>query len=230
MYALHLWKGVGQTFDVTDGHDQRLRLVVVGLLDNGILQGDLLIGPQSFLRTFPNTSGFRFFLVESPPDKTAAVRTALEDRLAHQGLLAQTTAERLAGFLAVQNTYLSTFQSLGGLGLVLGTFGLAAVQLRNVLERRGELAVLRAVGFPRRRLGRLVLLESSVLLLGGLATGLLAAAVAVLPHLLSGGATIPWLGLTGTLLIVLATGLLASRAAVRAAVRAPVVEALRESG
>ena len=34
----------------------------------------------------------------------------------------------------MQNTYLSTFQSLGGLGLLLGTIGLAALQLRNVLE------------------------------------------------------------------------------------------------
>ena len=39
----------------------------------------------------------------------------------------------------MENTYLSTFQTLGGLGLVLGTFGLAAVLLRNVLERRREL-------------------------------------------------------------------------------------------
>ena len=29
--------------------------------------------------------------------------------------------------MAVQNTYLSTFQSLGGLGLLLGTVGLAVV-------------------------------------------------------------------------------------------------------
>jgi len=127
----------------------------------------------------------------------------------------------------VQNTYLSTFQSLGGLGLVLGTFGLAAVQLRNVLERRGELALLRAVGFPRRRLGWLVLLENAVLLLAGLAAGLLAAGTALLPHLLGGQATIPWASLGGTLLLVLAAGLIASLAAVRATLQAPVVPALR---
>ena len=39
----------------------------------------------------------------------------------------------------------------------MGTFGLAAVQLRSVLERRGELALLRAVGFRRRLLAALVL-------------------------------------------------------------------------
>ena len=48
----------------------------------------------------------------------------------------------------------SIFQLLGGLGLLLGSVGLGVVVLRNVLERRGELAILRAVGFRRRSLRR----------------------------------------------------------------------------
>ena len=55
--------------------------------------------------------------------------------------------ERLAAFHRVENTYLSTFQALGGLGLLLGTVGLSAIMFRNVLERRRELALLRAVGY-----------------------------------------------------------------------------------
>ena len=47
-------------------------------------------------------------------------------------------ARRLAQFNAVQNTYLNTFQVLGGLGLLLGSAGLGVVVLRNVLERRNE--------------------------------------------------------------------------------------------
>ena len=110
---------------------------------------------------------------------------ALEDTLGDYGLATETTAARLAGFLAVQNTYLSAFQSLGGLGLLLGTVGLAAVQLRNVLERRGELALLRAAGFRRRTWPRLVVLENLLLLLAGLAVGMLAAAG-------GGAAATPW--------------------------------------
>ena len=72
----------------------------------------------------------------------------LEEALADSGRAASSCrAQRLAAFHRVENTYLSTFQSLGGLGLVLGTIGLAAVLLRNVLERRRELALLRAVGY-----------------------------------------------------------------------------------
>ena len=91
----------------------------------------------------------------------------------------------------MQNTYLATFQSLGGLGLLLGTIGLAVVQWRNVLERRGELALLRAAGFPARMLAILVALENVLLLVLGLGVGLLAALVAVLPHLIGRGAAVP---------------------------------------
>jgi len=44
----------------------------------------------------------------------------------------------------VQNTYLNTFQVLGALGLLLGSAGLGVVVLRNVLERRAELAAMLA--------------------------------------------------------------------------------------
>ncbi|MEZ6110678.1 MAG: ABC transporter permease [Pirellulaceae bacterium] len=62
------------------------------------------------------------------------------------------------------------------MGLLLGTFGLATVQLRSVLERRGELAVMRATGFRRQRLASMVMLENVLLLVAGLATGVFAAA------------------------------------------------------
>ncbi|HYW78293.1 MAG TPA: FtsX-like permease family protein, partial [Thermoguttaceae bacterium] len=144
------------------------------------------------------------------------------------GMATETTGGRLADFLAVQNTYLSTFQSLGGLGLLLGTFGLGAVQLRNVLERRGELALLRAAGFRRSMLAVLVMLENGLLLALGLGCGMLAALVAVAPHLIGRTAVIPWPSLAGTLLLVLAIGLIAGLGAVRAVLRAPLLGALRE--
>jgi len=226
-YSLHLWEGVGQTLDITDGRGGAIRLRVVGLLKNSIFQGTVLMAESQLLVHFPGVSGYRFFLVETPRAEAEAVRDALESALSDYGLAVETTGQRLADFLAVQNTYLSTFQSLGGLGLLLGTFGLAAVQLRNVLERRSELALLRATGFRRSALAWMVMAESGLLLAAGLGFGLLAALVAVLPHLVAGAATVPWLWLGATLALVLLTGLVAAGAAVRAVLRAPLLAALR---
>ncbi len=226
-YSLHLTKGVGQTYDIQDGAGKTIRLEIVGLLNNSVFQSDLLIGEKSFLECFPQVSGRRFFLVDSPPEQTAAVAAALNRGLGDFGLSTETSGNRLARFLAVQNTYLSTFQSLAGLGLLLGTLGLAAVEARNVLERRRELALLRAVGFRRATLGGMVLWENGLVLLAGLACGVVSAGVAVLPHLVTGSATIPFRSLGGTLLLILATGLAAGLFAVRAVVTAPLVAALR---
>lgn len=225
-YSLKVGK-IGALYSMPDGRGGEMTFEVVGLLKNSIFQGSLLIGEENFLARFPEVSGYRFFLVDAPPGQVGKAAEALESRLGDYGFDAQRADARLAGFMAVQNTYLSTFQSLGGLGLLLGTFGLAVVQLRSVLERRGELALLRATGFRRSLLARMVLWENAALLLGGLAVGCIAAAVAVLPHLLSGGAGVPWFSLGMTLGVVVLVGLLAGLAAVRAVLTTPLLPALR---
>jgi ABC-type antimicrobial peptide transport system permease subunit len=229
MYSLKPPAKVGSELELTYD-DQTIRFHVVGLLENSVLQGSLLIGEADFERSFPDTSGYRYFLVDAADGKHEQVKSLLEDRFGDEGFDALRTSQVLEQLFSVQNTYLSTFQSLGALGLLLGTFGLAAVQMRNVLERRGELALLRATGFKRKRLARMVMLENVLLLVSGLATGTIAALLAVLPHKFTGDASIPTellrdLGLM--LLAVLVVGLLSSIASVRASLRVPVLAALR---
>jgi hypothetical protein len=236
-YSLQIG-GVGARLEIMDDADRPFTLEVVSLLKNSVLQGKLLIGEANFTLLYPETNGFRFFLLESPPraDRSAAPKDAaspehvlqvLESRLAEEGFDVTLAREQLAGFLAVQNTYLSTFQSLGALGLLLGTVGLAVVQLRSVIERRGELALMRAGGFRRRRLVRMVLWENAVLLLGGLAIGCVAAAVALAPQWGPQAAGVPWKTLALLLGTIAVVGLSAGWLATRSALRAPIVPALR---
>jgi ABC-type antimicrobial peptide transport system permease subunit len=186
-----------------------------------------LIGEADFLRQFPEISGYRVFLVRSPSGRGPQIASLLEDHWGDQGFDATPADRRLAELLIVQNTYLSTFQTLGALGLLLGTFGLATVQVRNVVERRSELALLRAAGFCRSRLAVMVLIENINLLLAGLLTGFLAALWALLPYVLLGGASVPLGDLSAMLAIVLAVGVLSSLASVRATLAAPLLAALR---
>jgi putative ABC transport system permease protein len=227
MYSLRLYGGVGETFTVTYGGSANVQFRVAGLLANSVLQGNLLIGEADFKRLFPQISGYRFFLIQSPTGKSENVASVLEDRLSDEGFDTVDTRARLSDLLAVQNTYISTFQSLGALGLVLGTFGLAAVQLRSVFERRKELSLMRAAGFRRGRLGEIVLLENLVLLIGGLTLGAVAALVAVLPQMLLGAARVPLTDLAAMLGVVLVVGVVTGLIAVRATLKAPLVGALR---
>ena len=227
MYSLQLYGGIGQVFSFEyDGRPLEFR--VAGLLSLSILHGSLLISEADFQQQFPTISGYRYFLIETPEGRTQEVADVLEDQLGDQGFDVQDSRKRLADLMMLQNTYLSTFQSLGALGLLLGTLGLAAVQMRNVLERRGEMGLLRAAGFRRLRLSHLVLLENIMLLLAGLGTGVVAAILAVLPQLLGSGASIPIRSLASMLLVVLAVGTLAGLLASRATLRVPLLAALRE--
>ena len=120
---------------------------------------------KNFLRLFPSEEGYRMFLVDVPNrQQAAAISTVLEERLSDFGFDVVSTDERLANFHRVENTYLSTFQMLGGLGLALGTLGMAAVLLRNVFERRRELALLRAVGYNSSHFAAMVITENVLML------------------------------------------------------------------
>src|SRR5207245_8408428 len=130
------------------------------LLKDSIFQSGLLVSDTSFRELYPHQEGYNFFLIDVLPQHAGEVKEILETALADRGFEATYTADRLASYLAVENTYLSTFQALGGLGLLLGSLGLAVVLLRGVWERRAELALLRALGYRRLMLGWLVLAEN----------------------------------------------------------------------
>jgi ABC-type antimicrobial peptide transport system permease subunit len=236
MYSLQLYKGIGEVFTIEDDDGNTVWLEVAGLLKNSIFQGDILMYEANFKKAFPRVSGFNLFLIEPSPDENFHERIGdvnthtehgWEEALADNGLQVDSTRDRLVSLMAVQNTYLSTFQSLGGLGLILGTLGLAVVQLRSAIERRGELALLQAIGFSRGRIGSLLLRENISLLITGLVIGAVLALIAIVPNLWRGDAGIPWTMLGAILGIVIFWGVISGLVASRLALNSPIVETLR---
>jgi predicted lysophospholipase L1 biosynthesis ABC-type transport system permease subunit len=174
---------LGDTLEYRDGHGQPFRVRIVATVAGSLLQGCVVISEKHFSERFPGIGGYRFFLIDAPREKIAAVREHLSRQLADRGLELTPAGQRLAEFQAVENTYLSIFQALGGLGLLLGSAGLAIVVARNVLERRREFGLLEAVGFRRGQLRSLVFAEHRWLIVCGLVIGTTSAVVAVWPGL-----------------------------------------------
>ncbi|MDE0323685.1 MAG: FtsX-like permease family protein [Candidatus Poribacteria bacterium] len=215
----------GEDFLVQDEFGQVLRLELETVV-NSLFQSQLIISESNFTKYFPSQSGYQFFLIKTPPalrDETAQI---LEKTLGDYGFDLTSAAARLASYRAVENTYISTFQSLGGLGVLLGTFGLALVFFRNIIERRRELATLRAFGFQRRLLSRMLFIESCFLLAIGMFIGIVAGLAAILAsqgHLPS----FPWFSLTITLLFIFGFGIIANAVAVAVALRSPLLSTLK---
>ena len=224
-YVLHA--AVGDTITIDADTPRPIDLRIVASLDDSVLQGEILIGDAAFQRLFPEIAGYRVFLIDTGKGETAdAVSQELERSLEPFGFDAQSTRARLDAFHRVENTYLSTFQALGGLGLVLGCFGLIAVIARNVLERRRELALLGAAGFTGADLQKVVAIEHLLIVGVGLVVGLAAAGVAIAPVVLSRTGTAPWHALVWVVPVALA-GIAASFGATRSLRRLPLVASLR---
>lgn len=219
---------LGQDLALTDEAGRPVRLRLVGLLERSLFQSELLVSEPNLLRHFPSLAGRSFFLIDASAERTAGVTHVLEEGLGRFGFDVSTTAARLSSYHAVEDTYLSTFQALGEFGLLLGTLGLGIALLRNLLERRGELAALRAFGFRRRRLAWMVVAENGFLLLLGVGLGTLSGLLAVAPHLAAGGGSLPWPPLIATLFAVVAAGFVSCGAAVWSTLRAPLLPVLKE--
>jgi putative ABC transport system permease protein len=228
-YVLHA--SLGDTLSIDIGTEQPLTLRFVAALSDSVLQGQLVMSEENFVRLFPALQGYRFFLIDAPDVRTLAeverMAGVLERELGAFGFDAVSTPERLAAFHRVENTYISTFQALGGLGLLLGTFGLAAIMFRNVLERRRELALLGAVGYNSRHIAVMIMAEAALLVGAGLAVGTGCALLAIGPAWLGHAHAGPGWGLAALLALVCAAGLTSAWLATRAALRGNLLAALR---
>jgi ABC-type lipoprotein release transport system permease subunit len=222
-----LQSSLGGQVETEDASGAKVKLRIAGLLQDSVFQSSLLISEPAFLRLYPDQEGYRFFLIACPGGSEERVKALLQSALAGRGLSIETASDRLNGYLAIENTYLSTFQALGGLGLILGSLGLAVVLLRGIWERQGELALLQALGYRHSHLMALILIENATLLLLGLVAGTVSAVLSIAPQILGHAATLPWRSLALLLGGVVLVGFVATLAATWAGLRRPLPPALR---
>ena len=198
-------KKLGDFINYTAENGQPLKLQIVGLLENSILQGNLVMSEANFIKYFPGTSGYQMFLVNSnsssainETEMIGDVTRALEQR----GIEFVNSNSKLAEYTRVQNTYISIFSVLGGLGLLLGTIGVGMLIARSVIERRSELSIMTALGFRRTNITRMLISEHLFLVGFGIISGISASIIAVFPSINGKGAQFPVDFLLGIVLLI----------------------------
>ncbi len=224
-WVLHV--KVGDTIEYTDDRGRPFAVKIAATLPKSILQGFLVINEEHFKQKFPAESGYRVLLVDAPAERAQSIRQVLNRALADVGITSMATADRLAMFNAVENTYLSIFGVLGGLGVLVGCVGVGLVVLRNALERRGELAVMAAMGFSSGAIRRLLIVEHAGLVLMGVLCGLIPALIAVSPAVTTLERGFPYQILCWTLAAILLSALLWVLIAAALAVQGRLIASLR---
>jgi putative ABC transport system permease protein len=222
-----LKRNIGDTLVYLNESGKVFRLILAGSLNNSVFQGNILVSDKVFRKQFPSSGGSKTILVDAPASKQALIDNVLSQSLIDYGIEIAPTSQRLATFNSVENTYLTVFMALSGLGFIIGTIGLGIVLLRNIFERRQELALLLSLGFSRKKIYRIVFAENFLLLVIGFIIGILAALMGILPSLFS-----PSFRVQGGFLITLTTviflsGLLWIYFPLKAALKKPLIAALR---
>ncbi|MEI6696767.1 MAG: ABC transporter permease [Bacteroidota bacterium] len=178
-------KKIGDTLAYVNEKGKKLYLILAGGLNASVFQGKILIADQHFKENFPSVSASKLMLVDAAEEKLKAVDERLSSCFQDHGIEISKTNERLRQFNTVTNTYLSVFMILGGLGLIIASIGIGIILYRNLIDRKQEIALLKALGFPKSRIFRLIFAENLFLIIIGIIVGLASALIGILPSLIS---------------------------------------------
>jgi len=210
-------------------------VTAVGVTQSFFLQG-IIVSRDALLSAFPGNpravnSTFFFFRSAVSADLPELTHD-LERELRPIGMNTMNLRETLEFALSAFNTIFLLFQSFLALGLVVGIAGLAIITTRNVVERKREIGVLRALGFRRSLVLKSQLIEVLLVVSLGVVIGLVvgiafAAQLFASSELAGVELTIPWDRLGIIFLITYAAVLLASILPVLRAARIRPSEALR---
>jgi hypothetical protein len=229
-YATVYWglgKRLNDIIEYTAENGDVIHLKIVGILKDSLLQGRLLIEEDNFVRYFPSVDGYQRFLIDADWQDKDIQAKELMKKYRDYGMEVVSAPQKLAQFHEVENTYLAIFLVLGGLGLVLGAAGLGLVLVLNVIDRKGELAMMQALGFRRASLKRMLFLEHGLLLLAGLFCGVVPAIWAVFPSVLMQGGAFPYGKIVLIIFGIILSGWLWIRVAVAKVLKGDYLNVLR---
>jgi len=222
-----LKKSVGDTLGYIDEMGKPLKLLLVGGLENSIFQGNILISDSLFMAHFPSESGSRIMLIQAPDSIKTELSELLKNTFVDFGIELTSAPGRLAQFNTVENTYLTVFMILGGLGVLIGTLGMGIILLRNMLDRKYELALLLALGYTKTEIFRLIFLANLFILTAGLAIGILGAIAGIIPSLVSPSFNFSPVPPLIMILMVFFTGVLVIFFPIRSTLRKDLIESLK---
>lgn len=203
-----LKKQVGDRLTYQDEWGQDFSVTIAGVVKDSIFQGSLLVDEQKLLQKYPSIGGYQLFLC-SDPDAQADLQKATADL----GGKVTSTRDRLAAFHEVENTYITIFNVLGGLGMILGSVGVGVVTARNLIERKPEFEILEKLGISKSLRESIVKHEVRSMIIWGLGLGFAASLIAIIPVI---GGTIGALDLVWMVALVILMALIANFIGTRA--------------
>lgn len=184
--ARNLKAGIGDELTLLgsgkDGSFAAAVVIIVGIFDSGMIDFDRSISqvPIGLFQDvfYMNGSGHHVVINNGGIDGVAELETRVESLLpAGQDLVVHDWDRLQPGLQQAIKADMSSAFFMYGILVILVAFSVLNTQLMSVLERTHEFGIVMALGLTPGRLGRLVLLETAIMGLMGLAIGVLLGSV-----------------------------------------------------
>lgn len=224
--------GAGDTLTL-EGNTGTATFTIIGVQKQMYL-GGIWVHPDVLDANFQRIRGEYLFKLKPGEDAVVAARE-IEAAFTASGMDAESIEREAQQELQQQKQFLTLFQLFLGFGLVVGIASLGIVTARSVIERRQEIGMLRAIGYPRKQILRMFLIEvffttTLGVLIGG-AIGIFTAygVFVSTPQLAALGVEfrVPWLDLARITALVLLAVFLATYWPARQGSNVPPAEAVR---
>lgn len=148
------------------------RVSIIGIIDSKIstLHG-IFANQRTIDAIYPHLGSASYYV--SLPDTTQAPELArsIESALFEYGAQAVPIRQELRDAQKEESGFLYLIEGFMGLGLLVGAAAVGVIAFRSVLERRQQIGVLRAIGFPRGSISLSFLIETGFVVGMGVLAG-----------------------------------------------------------
>src|SRR5213595_888481 len=163
----------GDRIRALDGAGHTVDLTIVGVLEQALQFTSGVFVDQDVVRAvFPAQERYTaYFFQMDPTADVGAFRADLERVFFPYGLQTIDIREKIGRAFDASQQVLTLMEAYLGIGLLVGIAGLAVITLREVVERRTQIGALRAIGFTRRMVLFVFLLEIALIAVLGIGIG-----------------------------------------------------------
>ena len=163
----------GDRIRAFDAMGRSVNLTIVGVLEQALQFTSGVFVDQDVVRAvFPAQERYTaYFFQMAPTADVGAFRANLERVFFAYGLQTIDIREEIGRAFDASQQVLTLMEAYLGIGLLVGIAGLAVITLRAVVERRTQIGALRAIGFTRRMVLFVFLLEIALIAVLGVGIG-----------------------------------------------------------
>ncbi len=224
------------TVELLGSDGQPHEVTVIGVIDPKISGLEDIYGSQQTLDgIYDDFAATTYYFRAANPDESGVLAREIESALLPYGVQTVSIREELEDSQRENNGFFLILQAFMGLGMLVGVAAIGVIASRNVVDRRQQIGVLRALGFQRGHVALSFLLEAAFVVGLGVISGTLLGLM-LARNLLTGGEiattgaidfVVPWSTITIVLALAVSAALLMTWLPARQASRIAPAEALR---